>query len=199
MAREQPAGAAGSLVVPGYDGVEFDARLIRDGVPVVLHDDTLTRVQGRPERAAALPAETLEALGMPTLAFVLAALPAVAFLDVELKEDATRAVVDVLRSARGPELANTAVSSLDAGALAQLAERAARWPRRLNADELHETLGLAARLGCSAVVAPWTTGARSGRGRQASALQRGQRRATFDHVARLGVIAERVEGTAFAR
>lgn len=137
---------------------------------------------------------------MPTLAFVLAALPAVAFLDVELKEDATRAVVDVLRSARGPELANTAVSSLDAGALAQLAERAARWPRRLNADELDdETLGLAARLGCSAVVAPWTTGARSGRGRQASALQRGQRRATFDHVARLGVIAERVEGTAFAR
>ncbi|MGO9181129.1 MAG: hypothetical protein ACLQBX_02785 [Candidatus Limnocylindrales bacterium] len=41
----------------------------------MLHDDIRARVQGRPERAAALPAETLEALGVPTLASVLAALP----------------------------------------------------------------------------------------------------------------------------
>ncbi len=123
-----------------------------------------------------------------------------AFLDVELTENATQAVVDVLRSARGPELANTVVSSFDAGALAQRAERALRWPRRFNADELDdETLGLAARLGCSAVAAPWTAiDHRSAKRARAAGLGvvawTVQRRATFDHLASLGVVAECIGG-----
>jgi glycerophosphoryl diester phosphodiesterase len=100
-----------ALAVPGCDGLEFDVRLSRDGIPVVLHDATLERVQGRPERAPELTAAELGALGVPTLAAVLAAVPPPAFLDVELKEDLGEAVVDVLRSARGSDLADAAVSS----------------------------------------------------------------------------------------
>ena len=52
--RHAPENSLGSiaaaLAVPGCDGVEFDVRLSSDGVPVLLHDETLDRVQGRPGR-----------------------------------------------------------------------------------------------------------------------------------------------------
>ncbi len=196
------AALQAALAVPGCDGVEFDVRLSRDGVPVVLHDATLERVQGRSVRAADLSAETLGALGVPTLASVLAALPRSAFLDVELKEDATPAVADVLRSARGPGLANAVVSSFAATTLARLAEREPEWIRWLNADDLDaDTVGVAAGLGCSAVAVRWTAiDQRSTERARAAGLEVAawtvRRRATFDRLARLGVVAECVEGTA---
>jgi glycerophosphoryl diester phosphodiesterase len=38
----------------GADGIEFDVRLTRDGVPVVIHDSTLRRTGGLPHRVAEL-------------------------------------------------------------------------------------------------------------------------------------------------
>ena len=38
----------------GADGIEFDVRLTRDGVPVVIHDSTLHRTGGLPHRVADL-------------------------------------------------------------------------------------------------------------------------------------------------
>jgi glycerophosphoryl diester phosphodiesterase len=38
----------------GADGIEFDVRLTRDGVPVVIHDSTLRRTAGLPSRVADL-------------------------------------------------------------------------------------------------------------------------------------------------
>jgi len=43
----------------GADGVEFDVQLSRDGVPVVIHDDSLKRTGLRPERVAQLTAKEL--------------------------------------------------------------------------------------------------------------------------------------------
>ena len=44
--RAAPENSLQALVaatrIPGCDGVEFDVRLSRDGVPVLLHDETLT-------------------------------------------------------------------------------------------------------------------------------------------------------------
>ena len=79
------AALLAALPSPACDGLEFDVRLSADGIPVLLHDETLERVQGRPERADELTAAALEDLGIPSLADVLAALPRRAFLDVELK------------------------------------------------------------------------------------------------------------------
>ena len=99
-----------ALEVPACDGLEFDVRLASDGVPVLLHDETLARVQGRPEPVGELRARALEDLGVPSLADVLAAIPHRAFLDVELKGRHDRAVVEVLAAGRGPGLVNAVVS-----------------------------------------------------------------------------------------
>ena len=94
-----------ALKAPACDGLEFDVRLSADGVPVLLHDETLARVQGRPERVDDLRARALAELGVPSLADVLAAIPHRAFLDVELSGRLDLAVVEVLAAGRGPGLA----------------------------------------------------------------------------------------------
>jgi glycerophosphoryl diester phosphodiesterase len=43
----------------GADGIEFDVRLARDGVPVVIHDSTLRRTALRPGRIAGLSSTEL--------------------------------------------------------------------------------------------------------------------------------------------
>ena len=97
------AAFAAAMAVPGCDGVEFDVRLSGDGIPVVLHDETLTRVQRRHARVDELSAAECGAHAIPTLATTLAALPPGAWLDVELKGEAHGdATADVLRAA-GPD------------------------------------------------------------------------------------------------
>ena len=92
-----------AMRVPGCDGVEFDVRISRDGVPVLLHDATLSRVQHRRERVDRLTAAELGETGIPRLDAVLAALRG-AWLDVELKgNDHGDATADALRSARRVE------------------------------------------------------------------------------------------------
>ncbi|MFF8994194.1 glycerophosphodiester phosphodiesterase [Streptomyces sp. NPDC014983] len=60
----------------GADAVELDVRLTRDGVPVLLHDDTLERLWGVERPLSALSAEEVRGLTggrVPTLAQALAA------------------------------------------------------------------------------------------------------------------------------
>src|SRR3954465_11175077 len=104
-----------ALDVPGCDGVEFDVRAARGGVPVVIHDETLLRVQGLAARVEDLDADELARNGVPALADVLAAIPRRAFLRVELKGDPGRGAVDVLTAGRGPGLERAVVSSFERG------------------------------------------------------------------------------------
>ncbi len=46
----------------GADGVEFDVRLTRDGIPVIIHDDDLRRTGGTPSRVADLTLHELQAI-----------------------------------------------------------------------------------------------------------------------------------------
>ncbi len=196
-----PALLAG-LAVPGCDGLEFDVRLSADGVPVLLHDETLERVQGRPERVDSLRAEALAAYGIPTLAGVLAAIPHRAFLDVELKGRHDRAVVEILAAGRGPTLLNATVSSFDADTLARIAGLAPAWPRWLNAVDLSaDTVRTAVGLGCQAVAAEWrSVDAGSIAGARAAGLEvvawTIRRRTTFGRLQRMGVLAGCVEAGA---
>jgi glycerophosphoryl diester phosphodiesterase len=191
-----------ALKSPACGGLEFDVRLSSDGVPVLLHDETLARVQGRPEPVNELKARALEDLGVPSLADILAALPHRAFLDVDLKERHDRTVVEVLAAGRGPGLVNAVVSSFDTGTLERIAGLVPYWPRWLNAHDLEpETIATASELECQAVSVEWHVidSGSLARARAAGlevAAFTVRRRATADRLARLGLVAACVEAGA---
>lgn len=196
------AALQAALAIPGCDGLEFDVRVSADGVPVLLHDDTLARVQGRPEPVASLRADALDALGIPSLADVLAAIPHHVFLDVELKGIHDRAVVEILASGRGASLRNAVVSSFETATLERIAGLAPTWPRWFDTTVLGpEEIDTAVELGCVGIVASWQSiDART----MADARRAGldviawtvRRRSTFDRLERLGVHAACVEAAA---
>lgn len=95
---ENTLAAFAAAIAAGADGVEFDVQLSRDGVPVVIHDETLERTTGargpvRARTAAQLQALSAglarpgwESVGIPLLADVLALLaPSTLLVNVELK------------------------------------------------------------------------------------------------------------------
>lgn len=191
-----------ALEVPACDGIELDVRLSSDGVPVLLHDETLQRIQGRPERVDAVSARVLEDLGVPSLADALAAIPHRAFIDVELKGRHDRAVVEVLAAGRGPGLVHAVVSSFDLGTLERIGGLVPSWPRWLNTWDLEPaTIATAVELECAAISVQWRAiDARSvARARAAGLDVAGwtvRRRPTADRLQRLGVIAACVEAAA---
>lgn len=191
-----------ALAIPACDGLELDVRLSADGVPVVLHDPTLARVQGRPEPVDALRADALADLGVPTLAAVLQSAGHRAFLDVELKVDPGPVAVEILAAGRGPELHGAVVSSFDRAALEGVGHRAPTWPRWLNTRVLDaRVVAEAVMLGCRGVSVDWRAldAGSIGLAREAGleiAAWTVRRRSTFDRLARLGVVAICAEGAA---
>ncbi len=187
---------------PACDGLEFDVRLSGDGVPVVCHDATLERVQGRPDRVDALSAEALSRFDVPTLADVLEVAGRRAFLDVELKVETGLALVEMLAAGRGPELHNAVVSSFEPAALEGVARRAPAWPRWLNVEALDgPAVADATALGCRGIAAEWHSVDDDSVARAASAglevaAWTVRRRQTFDRLAELGVAAVCVEAAA---
>jgi glycerophosphoryl diester phosphodiesterase len=189
-----------ALKAPACDGLEFDVRLAADGVPVLLHDETLARVQGRPEPVNDVKARALEALGVPSLADVLAAIPHRKFLDVELKGRHDRAVVEVLAAGRGPGLVNAVVSSFLPDTLERVAGLVPRWPRWLNAWDLEPaTVAAATELECRAISVEWHAVDPGSLARARAAglevvVWTVRRRPTAARLERLGVLATIAEG-----
>ena len=205
--RLAPENSLEALVLaagtPGIDGVEFDVRLSRDGVPVLLHDETLERVQGRDEAVADLSAAELREAGIPSLAEVLAALPPEAFLDVELKGPGhAKATADALRAGRGKAPERAVVSSFDEASLAAMAKALPDWPRWLNAVALDaDAVELATRLRCRAIAVQWKAVTAASLKRAAAAglevaAWTVTRPPTVERLGGLGVIAVCVEGPA---
>jgi glycerophosphoryl diester phosphodiesterase len=191
-----------ALEIPGCDGLEFDVHAAAGGVPVVIHDETLERVQGVDARVASMTADELGAYGIPTLEEVLAAVPRRAFLDVELKGNPGRGAVDVLTAGRGPGLSRAVVSSFEPETLERVGRLAPAWSRWLNVVDLSpETLGLAVGIDCRGVSVDWRAiDARSmARARDAGlevAAWTVRRRSTYRRLERLGVVAICAEAAA---
>ena len=156
------AAMQAALRIPGCDGLEFDVRSSFDSVAVLLHDESLARIQRVPLSCSTLTAEQLAEHGIPTLLEVLEAIGCDPFLDVELKEP-VQGAIDALELERGrvdddgrPVLRNAALSSFDAPILAWLRAQRPDWERWLNAYDLSpDTIELATSLGCAAISAEW--------------------------------------------
>ncbi|MET7851941.1 glycerophosphodiester phosphodiesterase [Streptomyces avermitilis] len=123
--RENTIGSLRSALRQGADAVEIDVRLTRDGVPVLLHDETLKRLweQDRPLRS--LSWDEVRGLtdgGVPTLVDALAATgESRVMLDLPGADPrAVRRIVDVIREYGAEERVYYC-----AGAPAMLALRAA--------------------------------------------------------------------------
>ncbi|MEU9312667.1 glycerophosphodiester phosphodiesterase [Streptomyces sp. NPDC048256] len=124
--RENTVDSLRSALDRGADAVEFDVRLTRDGVPVLLHDETLKRLwqQDRPLLSlSAAEVRGLTAGGVPTLAEALAATEGSRLmLDLPGTRDVrtARRIVEAVREAGA---ADRVYYCADAGAM--LAVRAA--------------------------------------------------------------------------
>ena len=67
VAPENSIAAFEAAIAAGTDGIEFDVRLSRDGVPVIIHDDTLQRTHGLRGRVVDSSANELGSVGVPSL------------------------------------------------------------------------------------------------------------------------------------
>jgi glycerophosphoryl diester phosphodiesterase len=196
------AAMRAALASQACDGLEFDVRGSREGIPILLHDATLDRVQRRPGRPEDLSISELAAAGIPTLADVLAAAGQRPFLDVELKGEPVPDVIPVLEAARGTALARAVVSAFEAETIAWVGDHRPGWPRWLNAMDLApSTLRLASELGCRGLSVDWHAIDAAGMTRAASmglevAAWTVRRRATAARLERLGVAAMCVEAAA---
>ncbi|MGY1578811.1 glycerophosphodiester phosphodiesterase [Streptomyces sp. MN13] len=125
-ARENTLDSLRTALRLGADAVEVDVRLTRDGVPVLLHDETLKRLWELDRPLLALTAAELSELTadrVPTLADALAATDGSrVMLDLPGHPDvrAARRVVDVVRECGAEERVFYC-----AGATAMLSVRAA--------------------------------------------------------------------------
>ncbi|CAM5518698.1 glycerophosphodiester phosphodiesterase [Streptomyces violaceorubidus] len=124
--RENTIDSLRSALDRGADAVETDVRLTRDGVPVLLHDETLKRLWEHDRPLRSLSAEEVRGLTagrVPTLAEALAATDG-SRLMLDLPggpgERAVRRIVDVVRECGARDRVY-----YTAGAAAMLAVRAA--------------------------------------------------------------------------
>jgi glycerophosphoryl diester phosphodiesterase len=191
-----------ALANSNCDGLEFDVRGSREGIPILLHDETLDRVQGRPGRPEELSIDELASAGIPTLADVLAMAGPRPFLDVELKGEPVPSVIPVLEAARGTALERTVISSFEPETVAWLGAIRPAWRRWLNAvDIAPATVRTAADLGCRGLSVDWRAIDPAGLARAAAvglevAAWTVHRRPTATRLARLGVFAICVEAAA---
>jgi glycerophosphoryl diester phosphodiesterase len=204
--RVAPENSLAALVaatrLPGIDGVELDVQLSADGVPVVIHDPDLRRVQGIDAPVHELDAAALGEYGVPRLAEVFEALPPEAFIDIDLKVEPSGALVDACIAGRGAEPERAAFDSMDPAVLLTLRELAPGWPRWLGTESLDPGIvETASAAGSQAISAEWQAiDAASARLVISAGLELAAWTITepglVDRLAALGVTTVFVEGTA---
>lgn len=143
-------------IAVGADGVELDVHTTADGIPVVIHDDDLSRTTSGRGSVEAMPLAAVQRLDagsgepVPTLDDVLGLLAGKLTIDIEIKQTGIeQAVLDVLH--RHPA-ADWFISCFEWNVLVSLrhlSPAAALWPLAVTADDaLYE---IAERLGSPGV------------------------------------------------
>ncbi|MDT8442783.1 MAG: glycerophosphodiester phosphodiesterase family protein [Desulfuromonadales bacterium] len=158
-APENTMAAFGLALEQGVDGIELDIHLSQDGVPVVIHDETLARTtdgEGRIAEASWLELQQLDAgrwfskvyagEPIPPLESVLKTFGGLVRLNLEVKDfDAGMAVLDLLS---GFPAADVVVSSFNHDLLSQVRLQNDKIPVAVLYDQgnWYRALALAAQL-----------------------------------------------------
>ena len=101
LAPENTLASFKRAIESGADGVEFDVRLSKDGVPVVIHDATLVRTAGIDNRVAELTATQLSSIDAGS--WFNAAYPAHARREFAAEGiPSLRSVLELLKNVEGP-------------------------------------------------------------------------------------------------
>jgi glycerophosphoryl diester phosphodiesterase len=123
----------------GVDGIELDVQVTRDGIPVVFHDFTLTRLTGTRGRLTDRTWAELQKLRVrgepiPTLADALSLTRKRCLLQIEIKKGAPVApVLAAIRKTASTE--NVILASFEPDILRQAAALAPKLPRMLIVDK----------------------------------------------------------------
>ncbi|MGB3328040.1 MAG: glycerophosphodiester phosphodiesterase family protein [Thermomicrobiales bacterium] len=138
----------------GVPGIELDVHLSADGVPVVLHDETVDRTTSESGPVSSFTASQLAAMdagggeGIPTLAEVIDVVEGKVRLNIEVKAaDAADAVLALVQ--RRPDL-DWAISSFDWDVLRHARRTQADaelWPLTIGATD--EAIALAQEIGAT--------------------------------------------------
>ena len=134
-APENTLAAFDRALALGVDGIELDVRLTRDGVPVVHHDATLSRLAGRRARIDRLTQAELQAARgrgepIPSLEEVLRHTRGRAIVQIEIKEGVP--VAPVVRAVVEARAAGAVIlASFDAALVEAARRHAPRLPRML--------------------------------------------------------------------
>ncbi|MFN8632036.1 MAG: glycerophosphodiester phosphodiesterase [Chloroflexota bacterium] len=195
---------AAAMRVPACDGVEFDVRLSRDGVPVILHDqDARARAGsagpgGRAHRGG--PRRLRHPAALQAVLDLLGPEP---HLDVELKgDDHDEATASLLRRARGDHGERAVVSSFNPPSILAMARLLPGWTRWFGTLDMRPAvLEQAVELRCHGIATDYKFITPSSlRRAQALGLEVAawtiRRRPTVARLDRLGVVAQCVEAKA---
>ena len=144
LAPENTLGSIRAAKAAGAPWVEIDAKLARDGVPVLMHDATLDRTTTGKGPVVALSAQELAQVdagngeGVPTLAQCLALCREIGLgLDLEIKPDpgtgpqTARAVLEILDAEGWAATDDIVITSFDRAALAVVRDAAPGYIRGL--------------------------------------------------------------------
>jgi glycerophosphoryl diester phosphodiesterase len=192
----------GACARPAVDGVEFDVRLSADRVPVLCHDPDLHRTHGIDRAVGEMTLAELEAAGITSLAAAVEALPATAWLDLDLKEDVVAIAAPGLIRARGERPERASISSFDPAILVSARQRLPGWPRWVNANAVDEASVATAwslrghALSCHYSAVNERTARLVAEAGLAFVAWTVTRRPTYRRLERLGVFATCVEGPA---
>lgn len=125
-------------MVDGADGFEFDVRMLGDGTPVLLHDDTVDRTTNGKGKLSAFDRESVQRLDagngerIPRLDDVLSEFLDKAHLALEMKETLPDAVLDdIADQFRQSLAARLVVASFDSRAVERARDRLSAVPRAL--------------------------------------------------------------------
>jgi len=140
-APENTLAAFRRALALGADGIELDVQVTRDGVPMVFHDTSLTRLTGRRGRIAQFTRRELreyhvQGEALPALSEVLALTRDRCVVQLELKRGtAVAPVVEAIRHARAGGA--VILASFEPSLVAEARLRAPQLPRML----IHEGWG----------------------------------------------------------